>query len=59
MKISPLAEATAQKIKFSVKDFFSKFDQILKYTQEIPNGKLHFLCSELELCKVVHNAKLH
>ena len=29
---------TAQKKKFSIKDFFSKCDQIL-------NGKLHFLCS--------------
>ena len=29
---------TAQKMKFSVKDFFSNCDQIL-------NGKLHFLCS--------------
>ena len=28
----------AQKMKFSIKDFFSKCDQIL-------NGKLHFLCS--------------
>ena len=29
----------AQKMKFSVKDFFSKCDQIL-------NGKLHFSCSD-------------
>ena len=29
---------TAQNNKFSIKDFFSKCDQIL-------NGKLHFLCS--------------
>ena len=29
--------ATAQKMKFSIKDFFSKCDQIL-------NGKLYFLC---------------
>ena len=28
---------TAQKMKFSIKDFFSKYYQIL-------NGKLHFLC---------------
>ena len=28
----------AQKMKFSIKDFFSKCDQVL-------NGKLHFLCS--------------
>ena len=30
---------TAQKTKFSIKDFFSKCDQIL-------NGKLHFMCSD-------------
>ena len=29
---------TAQKMKFSIKDLFSKFEEIL-------NGKLHFLCS--------------
>ena len=29
---------TAQKMKFSIKDFFRKCDQIL-------NGKLHFLCN--------------
>ena len=31
---------TVQKIKFSIKDFFSKCDQIL-------NGKLHSLCNDL------------
>ena len=39
---------TAQKMKFSITDFFSKCDQIrrkLKFTEEICNGKLHFLCS--------------
>ena len=36
----------AQKMKFSIKDFFSKCDQIRrKLTEEILNGKLHFLCS--------------
>ena len=34
----------AQKIKFTIKDFFSKCDQII-FTEEILNGKLHFLCS--------------
>ena len=38
-----------KKMKFSVKDFVSKFDQIsddlLTYTEEILNGKLHLLCS--------------
>ena len=37
-KIS-LKVCAAQKMKFSMKDFFSKF------TEEILNGKLHFLCS--------------
>ena len=42
---------TAQKIKFSIKDFFSKYDQIRRtadlvtFTEEILNGKIHFLCS--------------
>ena len=39
---------TTQKKKFSIKDFFSKCDQIRKtadldtFTEEIPNGKLIF-----------------
>ena len=33
---------TAQKRKFSSKDFFSKCDQIT-FIEEILNGKLHFL----------------
>ena len=32
---------TAQKMKFSMKDF--------TFTEEILNGKLHFLCSEIRL----------
>ena len=39
----------AQKMKFSIKDFFSKCDQaayLVTFTEEILNGKLHFLCSE-------------
>ena len=48
---------TAQKMKFPIKDFSSKCDQIRrkpplvepeeiwKKTEEIPNAKLHFLCS--------------
>ena len=35
----------AQKMKFSIKDFFSKCDQIT-FTEEILNGKLYFLCNE-------------
>ena len=34
---------TAQKMKFSIKDFFRKCD--LTFTEEILIGKLHFLCS--------------
>ena len=48
---------TAQKVKFPVKDFFSKCDQIrsfprilVTFTEEILNGKLHFLCSD-KTCK--------
>ena len=41
---------TAQKMKFSIKDFFRKWDQdgtadLVTFTEEILNGKLHFLCS--------------
>ena len=48
----PKAKSTAQKMEFSIKDFFSKSDQIRKkpvdlvtFTEEILNGKIHFLCS--------------
>ena len=43
----------AQKIKFSIKDFFTKCDQIrmtadvVTFTEEILNKKLHFLSSVL------------
>ena len=45
------ATETAQKMKFSIKDFFSKCGRIqfpadlVTLTKEILNGKLHFLCS--------------
>ena len=35
----------AQKMKFSIKDFFSKCDQIHGHIQKILNRKLHFLCA--------------
>ena len=39
--------STAQKMRFSIRDFFSKCDQIkVTFTEEILNGKPHFLCSE-------------
>ena len=45
------SEHTAQKMKFSVKNFFSKCDQIRSSTlvtviEKIFNGKLHILCSD-------------
>ena len=36
--------ATAQKMKLSIKDFFSKCDQIHR---KLRTGELHFLCSRL------------
>ena len=49
------ATTTAQKMKFSIKDFFSKYDQIRRvtFTEEILNGKLHFLCSVLSSMKQI------
>ena len=44
-----ITESTAQKMKFSIKDFFSKCDQIRAFTEKIFNGKLHFLCSAVLL----------
>ena len=46
---------TAQKMKFPIKNFFSKCDQIRRrsadlvtFTEEILNGRLHSLCSVLK-----------
>ena len=39
-----LAGDTAQKKKFSIKDFFSKCE--IAFTEEIFNVTLHFLCRE-------------
>ena len=33
---------TARKLKLSIKDFFSKCDQIVIFTEKMLNGKLHF-----------------
>ena len=38
-------------MKFSNKNFFSKCDQIRRFTEEILTGKLHFLCSDVILRK--------
>ena len=34
-----------KKMKFSIKDFFSKCDQIIRKHEEILDGKVHFLRS--------------
>ena len=54
---------TAQKMEFSIKHFFSKSDQIpqfpenlFTFTEEILNGKLHFLCS-VSLCENSSNKR--
>ena len=45
-KLEFASTCTALKIKPSIKDFLNKCDQIRrKLTEEILNGKLHFLCS--------------
>ena len=46
-------------MKFSTKDFFSKFPQfpadLVTFTEEILSGKLHFLCSVYSVlsCQIV------
>ena len=42
------SKSTAQKMKFLIKDFFSKCADLVTFTEEIFNGKLHFLCIEVE-----------
>ena len=45
-----------KKMKFFIKDFFNKCNKIpencefFMFIEEILNGKLHFLCSELCIC---------
>ena len=34
---------TAREMKFSIKDFFSKCANLVTFTEEILDGKLHFL----------------
>ena len=46
---------TAQKMKFFFKDFLSKCNQIR--TEEILNGKPHFLCSEIQTINGKRNRK--
>ena len=55
-------ECTTWKMKFSIKDFFCKCDQIRRkllkkwITEEILNGKVHFLCSDEK--KTFHDKNL-
>ena len=52
--------STAQKMKLSIKDFFSKCDQIpRKLTEEIPKGKIHFLCSLVCTFFRIHAGQMH
>ena len=49
---------TVQKMKFSIKDFLSKCDQIrtadlVTLAEEILNGKLNFMCSVIILTKTL------
>ena len=59
-----VSEFTAQIKKFSIKDFFSKCDQIGRklriwshLLKKNLNGKLHFLCCDC-LIKVIKNDRL-
>ena len=50
-----MVETLHKKMKFSIKIFYSKCDQIVdlvKFTEEILNEKLHFRCSEIELLQL-------
>ena len=40
-----LQSNTAQKMKFSIKDFFTFTVDLVTFTEKILNGKLHLLCS--------------
>ena len=51
-----IAFNTAQKMKFSIKNFFSKCSHnwqetadLVAFTEENLNGKLHFLCSVMKM----------
>ena len=48
--MSYLRPYTAQKMKFSIKDLFSKCDQadLVTFTEETLDGKLHFLCAAVK-----------
>ena len=50
LNAAPLATGIAQKMKFSITVFFSKFLQfsadLVIFIDEIFNGKLYFMCGE-------------
>ena len=49
-------------MKCSIKDFFSKCDEIHRKLKETLNGKLHFLCNEKSnflLCRGVFGTVKH
>ena len=49
----------AQKMKFSIKDFFNKSDaDLVTFTEEIFNGKLHFFSSVNYKSATFKNVKL-
>ena len=44
-----------QKMEFSIKDFFSKCDQIRrKLPEHFLHGTLHFLCNETSTMKIIN-----
>ena len=48
-RIMLIEKTLHKKMKFSINDFFSKCEltaDLITFTEEILNGKLHFLCSE-------------
>ena len=45
IKSTDTKKNSAQTLKLSINDFFSKCDQICKFNEGIINGELHFLCS--------------
>ena len=55
-----ILESLHKKMEFSIKDFFSKCDQIRKngnlvtFTEEILNGRLHFLFNEMNWAKLIY-----
>ena len=49
---------TAKKLKFTIKDFFSKCEEIT-FTEEVLNGKLQFLCSDWKVERAAFIPKMY